>query len=144
MSQPSISAEDYARFAAALKQADKAVARAIRKRIREVAAPIGAHVVAEGSASMPSRGGLAARLASGKPAVSILAKGASINLKKGANYKGLDSGVLRHPVYGNAKKWVAQSVPEGTYTEAFQDLPPDARAKLDLILTDAMKELNLP
>ena len=46
--------------------------------------------------------------------------------------------------YGNAKKWVAQSVPEGTYTEAFQDLPPDARAKLDLILTDAMKELNLP
>jgi len=34
VSQPSISAEDYARFAAALKQADKAVARAIRKRIR--------------------------------------------------------------------------------------------------------------
>ena len=143
MSQPTISAEDYARFAAALKQADKAVARAIRKRIREVAAPIGAHVVAEGSASMPSRGGLAARLASGKPAVSVLAKGASINLKKGANYKGLDAGVLRHPVYGSSK-WVAQSVPEGTYTEAFQDLPPDARAKLDLILTDAMKELNLP
>jgi len=142
MSQPTISAEDYARFAAALKQADKAVARAIRKRIREVAAPIGAHVVAEGSASMPSRGGLAARLASGKPAVSILAKGASINLKKGANYKGLDSGVLRHPVYGNAK-WVAQSVPEGTYTDAFHNLPPEARAELDRIMPDVMKELGL-
>ena len=142
MSQPSISAEDYARFAAALKQADKAVARAIRKRIREVAAPIGAHVVAEGSASMPSRGGLAARLASGKPAVSILAKGASINLKKGANYKGLDSGVLRHPVYGSSK-WVPQSVPEGTYTDAFHNLQPEARAELDRIMPDVMKELGL-
>jgi len=142
VSQPSISAEDYARFAAALKQADKAVARAIRKRIREVAAPIGAHVVAEGSASMPSRGGLAARLASGKPAVSVLAKGASINLKKGANYKGLDSGVLRHPVYGSSK-WVAQSVPEGTYTDAFHNLPPEARAELDRIMPDVMKELGL-
>ena len=142
MSQPSISAEDYARFAAALKQADKAVARAIRKRIREVAAPIGAHVVAEGSASMPSRGGLAARLASGKPAVSVLAKGASINLKKGANYKGLDAGVLRHPVYGSSK-WVAQSVPEGTYTDAFHNLPPEARAELDRIMPDVMKELGL-
>jgi len=142
VSQPSISAEDYARFAAALKQADKAVARAIRKRIREVAAPIGAHVVAEGSASMPSRGGLAARLASGKPAVSVLAKGASINLKKGANYKGLDAGVLRHPVYGSSK-WVAQSVPEGTYTDAFHNLPPEARAELDRIMPDVMKELGL-
>lgn len=130
------------RFAAALKGADKAVARAIRKRIREEATPIGEHVVQEGSADMPSRGGLSERLAAGRPTVSILAKGASINLRKGANYQGLNAGVLRHPVYGRSK-WVAQSVPANTYTEAFEDLPPESRERLSEIITDAMEELGL-
>ena len=138
-----VSTEDYQRFAKALKQADKAMARAIRKRTREAAVPIGEHVVRDGSEVMPERGGLSARLAAGKPAVSVAAKGATINLRKGANYAALNRGILRHPVYGTGR-WVEQRVPEGTYTEAFADLPPEARAKLDLILTDAMKELNLP
>ena len=137
-----VSAEDYARFAAALKGADKAVARSIRKRIRAEATPIGQHVIQEGSADMPSRGGLAARLAAGRPAVSMLAKGASINLRKGGNYQSLNAGVLRHPVYRTGR-WAAQPVPAGTYTTAFEDLPPESRERLSEIITDAMKELGL-
>lgn len=137
-----VSAEDYARFAAALKGADKAVARAIRKRIREESVPIGEHVVREGSADMPSRGGLSERLAAGRPTVSILAKGASIGLRRGGNYATLNRGILRHPVWGT-KKWVAQPVPAETYTAAFEDLPPESRERLSEIITDAMKELGL-
>ena len=137
-----VSAEDYARFAKALRGADKAVARAIRKRIREESAPIGEHVIREGSADMPARGGLSERLAAGRPTVSILAKGASINLRKGGNYASLDRGILRHPVYGRSR-WVAQPVPAETYTAAFEDLSPDARDRLSEIITDAMKELGL-
>ena len=137
-----VNAEDYVRFAAAVKGADKAVARAIRKRVREAAKPIGDHVITKGSDSMPSRGGLQSRLKSVRPTVSILARGASINLRKGANFTSLNAGTLRHPLYGHGP-WQQQGVPSGTYTGAFADLPPGQRAALDLTITDAMKELGL-
>lgn len=137
-----VSAEDYARFSTALRKADKAVSRAIRKRIREESVPIGEHVVREGSVDMPARGGLSERLAAGRPTVSILAKGASISLRRGGNYASLNRGILRHPVYGRGR-WVAQPVPAETYTSAFEDLPPESRERLSEIITDAMKELGL-
>ncbi len=137
-----VKADDYARFAAKLKAADRAVSRAIRKRIREAATPIGREVLATGSESMPSSGGLRARLQGSRPAVSITGLRATINLRKGANFAGLNAGVLRHPVYGRSR-WVAQDVPSDTYTDAFQNLPPGARADLDNVMTDAIKELGL-
>lgn len=138
-----VSAADYQRFAAAVKASDKAVARAIRKRTREAAKPIGEYVVTTGSEQMPQRGGLAALLAAGRPTVSLLAKGASLNLKRPADYRSLDAGVLRHPVFRTGK-WIRQPVPDGAFTDAFGDLPDRVRAPLDQIILDVLKELNLP
>lgn len=137
-----IQAEDYKRFAAALKGADKAVARSIRKRVRDAAGPIGRIVVETGSEGMPARGGLRARLQASRPGVSVTGMAATINLRKGANFVALNAGLLRHRVFGGPR-WVAQDVPSGTYTDAFQNLPPGARADLNNVITDAVKELGL-
>ena len=90
---------------------------------------------------MPSSGGLRARLQSGKPSISLAAKSATLNLKSGANYKGLNAGVLRHPVYGNPKKWAAQSVDSGTYSEAFEREAPAVKVKMQAHLQRAVDEL---
>lgn len=137
-----INADEYKAFAAKLRGADKAIARGIRKQIRAAATPIGREVIETGSEGMPSRGGLRSKLQAASPSVSIMARGATINLRKGANFAALNRGILRHPIYGS-KRWTQQGVPSGTYTGAMQNLPPDARAGLQQVLKQAMKELGL-
>lgn len=138
-----ISADDYKRFAAKLKTADRAVARGIRKRIRDAAGPIGRIIIETGSEGMPSRGGLRARLMASRPQVGMAGSMASINLRKGANFASLNRGVLRHPLFGNRGRWYAQDVPAGAYTAALANLPPGARDNLTRVMVDVMKELDL-
>lgn len=137
-----ISADDYKRFAAALKQADKAVARGIRKRIRAAAGPIGRIIIETGSEGMPSRGGLRARLMAARPAISVTGMAANVNLRKGADFSSLNRGILRHPLFGHGP-WQQQGVPAEAYTAAMANLPPAARADLENVLVDVMKELGL-
>lgn len=137
-----INADEYKAFAAKLRGADKAIARGIRKQIRAAAMPIGREVIQTGSEGMPSSGKLRARLQAASPSVSIMARGATINLRKGANFEALNRGILRHPVFKTGR-WAQQGVPSGTYAGAMQNLPPAARAGLQQVLTQAMKELGL-
>lgn len=140
-----VDVSDYERFAAKLKGAEPAVRRAIRKRLREAGKPLGEHVRDEGSGSMPSRGGLRSRLLGSPIAVALKTSGIDIwvgNRRK-SQIAPLDRGVLRHPVYGNRKKWVAQDVPEGAYSEAWESASPEVRARFEQVLADVMKELDL-
>lgn len=140
-----IDASDYARFAAKLKTADKAVQRAIRKRLRAAAKPIGEHVRDKGSERMPARGGLRDRLLSAPVTTALRGTGADVwvgNRRK-SQFSPIDRrGVLRHPVWGR-KWWVTQGVPAGTYTDAVEQLPPEARAEFEKVFGDIYKELGL-
>lgn len=140
-----VDVSDYKQFAAKLKGADAAVKRAIRKRLREAGKPLGEHVRDEGSEAMPSRGGLRSRLQRSPVAVALLASGVNIwvgNRRK-SQFARLDKGVLRHPVYGRMKTWVGQDVPEGTFSDAWDKVPPDVRDDFERVLVDVMKELDL-
>ena len=139
-----VDVSDYKQFAAKLKGADAKVKRAIRKRLKEAGKPLGEHTRDEGSDAMPSGGGLRDRLLGAPVATAMLASGVNVwvgNRRK-SQFVGLNKGVLRHPVWGRMKTWRSQAVPEGTYSEAWQDVPPDVRAKFDQVLTDVIKELQ--
>lgn len=137
-----ISAEDYKRFAAKMKTADRAVARGVRKRIRAAAGPIGRIIIETGSEGMPARGGLRARLMAARPTISMTGMAASINLRRGADFSSLNRGILRHPLFGHGP-WQQQDVPAEAYTSAMANLPPAASADFENVMVDVMKELGL-
>jgi hypothetical protein len=139
-----IDASDYDRFVAKLKGADKKVANAIRRRLREAAKPISEHVREQGSDPMPSRGGLRDRLRGAKVSTALRQSGVDIWIgnRRKSQISPIDrSGLLRHPVYGKA--WTSQAVPSGSYSDAFQSVPPEARAEFEKVFRDVFKELGL-
>lgn len=124
-------ADDFARFARALKEAgDKDLRKSVGKALREQAKPLGMRVIREGAQAMPRRGGFAAQVAqprvgtrfsgSKDPSVTLL-----LSDKSNHDLKSLDEGDLRHPVFarGGGKKdwrWTSQRVPARKFTEAFE------------------------
>jgi hypothetical protein len=142
-------ASDFGHLAAAARGAEKDVQKAVRKALRETAKPLGASVVRAGSAVMPARGGLRAKLSGGKVGFAAsFGKNPSVMLKLGAKpgvgLATLNRGTLRHPVYGRSK-WVSQRVPVGTYSAAFEKGAPLVRlhvAKaMDEVLNDIAKKV---
>lgn len=113
----------WQKTAALLKQADKKVAAAMRKGLRNAAQPLADKVAQEGAGKMPHKGGLSAYLAANaKPTISLTGKDIMIKLQDkrgGVAIKAMDAGKLRHPVFGLRSTWVLQSVPEKAWTNAF-------------------------
>lgn len=138
-----VDASDYSEFAGRLKQADKAVARNVRKRLRTIAKPLGQVVLEEGSEPMPSRGGLRERLkSSGAVGVSITGSRAALALRaRGVRIDALNQGRLRHPLFGLRGHWFEQSVPANTYTDAFERHKADVVKDLGEAVDESLREL---
>lgn len=139
----SVQAEDFARFAAKLKGADRKVRNASRKALREAAKPLAAEIVPEGVEDYPA--GLAAHVVAtgGKAIVSQTSTGVRVILgrRKGPQIGRMDEGALRHPTYGH-KPWVAQGIPAGTFTAAVEKRLPDMRDAVTTELQGLMEELG--
>ena len=139
----SVQAEDFARFAAKLKGADRKVRNASRKALREAAKPLAAEIVPEGVEGYPA--GLAAHVVAtgGKAIVSQTSTGGRVILgkRKGPQIGRMNSGNLRHPTYGH-KPWVAQDIQAGTFTAALEKRLPDMRDKVAAELQHLMGELG--
>lgn len=138
----SVGMDDYERFRAWAKQADRKIAAGQRKRIRQIGAEMAREVMAEGADGMPASGGLRERLAGGKAAVQMLAAGVRIRLgAKGAGVGRIDStGTVRHPTYGNRKAWASTEVEPGTWTKAFEGRADEVREQLRDELQDIIRE----
>lgn len=141
-----VDSSDYGKFAASVKDADKEVQKAFRKAFREIARPLGQSVVRSGSASMPSRGGLRARLASSKVGVAAsFGRDPKVTLRLGAKpsigLKTLNSGQVRHPVWKTGV-WVSQRVPSGTYDQAFQAAGPLAQRRMAAATEDVLNDIG--
>ncbi len=139
----SVGMDDYERFRAWAKTADRKIAVGARKRIRAIGGDLAREVMAEGAEGMPAGGGLRERLAGGKVATQMLAAGVRIRLgAKGAGVGRIDAtGTVRHPTYGNRKAWAATEVEPGTWTKAFEERADEVRTavreELDSILREA-------
>lgn len=142
MSDLRVDARDYAATAAKLKAAEPKLRRAIQKRLRDAARPIGQAVLISGAKPMPKAGGLAMYLmSSGNATTAISQTGVSLRLSRtGVDLGKINAGLLRHPVYGH-KPWVAQLVPAQTYDDAFETEGRDAAEELGRVFDDIEKEL---
>jgi hypothetical protein len=133
-------ADRGAAFRQAAKALNEAGDKTLRKEVygafRRAVKPLGESVIAVGSAQLPRRGGLAARVAASKvgqsnattgknPAVSM-----SIRSREGYNLKAMDAGILRHPVFaqpGQKRVWAQQSIRALAFTTPFEAGAPAVR-----------------
>lgn len=150
-----IQAEDFKRLGVALKGADRAVARSLRKRIREAGKPLADKVADEGADPMPSSGGLAARLkANAKPRLAL--RNTGLDMVFSSNGRGKpdiaslnNRGRLRRPVWPDPSLprkrwgWVNQGVESNTWSDSFEKGAEDVRPVLEKVLTDVMGDLRL-
>ena len=93
-----------------------------------------------GAGMLPSRGGLAARVAGARYTVDEVrsaggSAGIQLTVAADLDVDALDRGTLRHPVYGNRSRWVTQRVPARWLTDAVEDAARDG-AVLDQLADD--------
>ena len=138
-----VDTSEYKAFAKKLKGADKAVARSLRKRLREAGKPLAQGLVEDGPEGLPSSGGLADWLRQAKGTVSMTQSRLEIKLSRGGSHDlgAINRGRLRHPLYGNRRVWVEQSVEAGTYDKAFDKHAEDALPVIERVLDDIMREI---
>ena len=124
-----VDAAEFERIGAQIKAAGRDLQKVTRKVIGTAAKSAMRDVVKDGSAAMPQRGGLAARLAQSKVAYYPTSDWAGLRVILGTRKRGqlgrINRGLLRHPVFagraGEDRKkwtWVPQTVPSGTYVDA--------------------------
>lgn len=134
--------DDYQRFRAWAAQAERKIAAAQRKRLRQIGNTLVRELLDEGSEGMPSSGGLRDRLASTKAGVQLLSSGVRLRLgAKGAGIGAIDrKGSVRHPTYGNRKAWASTEVEPGTWSKAFGEKADDVRSQMRDELQSVLKE----
>lgn len=121
---------------------DKDLRKELLKAGREIGKPIKAEIAASALATLPRRGGLAAVIARARVRVSTRLSGRNVGVSiigklAGHDVKGIDEGLVRHPVYGRGT-WVAQRITPGYWTKVFDGPAPDiARGKF-LAAVDAV------
>lgn len=107
-----VDASDCARLSAKLKGADRVIKRHVVGAIKASAQDSGETVIKDGSASMPSRGGLRDYLQSGgKVGIRLRSDGAFLTLtnRQGIQLAPLDKGDLRHPVFAGPRMSAASA-----------------------------------
>jgi hypothetical protein len=119
--------EDFLRLAAKLDEGDRKLNNGIRRRLREVAKPLGSEVRDTLAESMPRRGGLSAMI--GRSKVSVSSRVEIRVRSAGHDLEAMDAGMLRHPTFGH-KPWVGQSVPSGSAAKALEAGAPKVRDAL--------------
>lgn len=122
--------DQAAAFRAAAQALNEAADKELRKQVyaafRKASKPLGETVIREGSAKMPHRGGLSARLATAKLSQSNSTTGRNpgitlrIKSREGYELPALDRGRLRHPVFGRRRRWVLQRVPARAFSTPFE------------------------
>src|SRR5579875_2179823 len=108
---------------------DRGNLNALRKSIRASAAPLVSAVKQAASEKLPHGGGLNEQVASQRVGVSIRtgARTAGVRLTTTApDTSQTDQGFVRHPVFGNRKVWVRESIPQaaGWWSQTLADKSP--------------------
>ena len=136
---------DYREFSKQLRQAERGIRLAIRKRVREAGKPLSEAVVREGAERMPSRGGLRDQfLRRGNAKLSQTTTSIRIVLGRRGSYIGsVDrTGRVRHPLFGDREHWYTTRVTASTWRDAFEDHKDEAIDTVSKALVDVVKELT--
>jgi len=114
--------EQLTRLSGVLRGTDRIEQRELQKAMRRLAAPLKKSARQGALQILPYRGGLGERVAAGRfsAQVRLVGKGAGIRIiavdRRGADVNRMDDGSVRHPVYGNRRRWVTQRITPGWFT----------------------------
>jgi hypothetical protein len=137
---------DLRKLSEVYRGAEKDIKKGIRDALKAAGKPLADEVVRAGSAEMPARGGLRARIASSRGTVSgsFTTRGATVSIRIADRLKdslgGLDEGLLRHPVFGHAT-YVAQQIPKGAFTNAFDRGAPETRDRVARSIQQVLEDI---
>lgn len=156
-------AQELQRLARDLKAAgDKDLRRKLYRGFQHIAKPVKAAAQQGALDTLPSSGGLAAKVAAGQYRVSVRSRGsgASLQLRVSAKSGGIrvdhkrkkitagqmdlnamDRGRLRHPVHGNRHVWVNQKVKPGWFTKSTARSARLAHKEALKVITEVAREL---
>lgn len=97
-------------------------------------------------AKLPRRGGLGEIVANAKVTGANRVGGRSVGVRisgksKGHDLEAIDSGVVRHPVFGRPKSWVTQSVTPGWWSQPMEESGDEVRREVLNVLDDVTRRL---
>jgi hypothetical protein len=132
--------EQLTRLAAVLRATPKIEQRELRKSMRRAARPL-LRTARQGALQiLPYRGGLAERVAAGKFTSQVSFSGDRTGIqitaadRRGADVNRMDDGSVRHPVYGNRRRWVTQAIRPGWFSEPLLLDAPKVRDEIEKAL----------
>lgn len=125
----------------------KGLRRALLASMRAAGKPLAEAARESARSVLPKRGGLNEWVADSKFAVRNSLTGSKVGMRivatKGKHdLDDIDKGSLRHPVYGNRKKWVGQSVASGFFTKPLEKTAPEVRAALLVAMNVTAHEIE--
>ena len=124
---------------------DKELKKELRVALKDATAPMKAAIRADALENMPKRGGLNEVIAKSRITTQIRSSGRTpgIRLVNKTHDTRLDSqGRLRHPVFGNRKKWTEQKVRPGWFTKPAAREARHARVQILLAMQRIAKKLE--
>lgn len=141
-------AEELRALGAALKGAEKPVRKATIDALKKAATGDLQDAVRAAADSLPSGGGLAARMAAVKIAPKVRLSGRQAGVRLVGRVRGIraqleviDAGRVRHPLFGDRAYWFAQSVLPGWWSTPITARAPRIREDLAGAVGDAVKTL---
>lgn len=139
-------AEQFLALSKRLKAAgEKELRKELNRGLREAAKPLAKLTKQEALRSLPSRGGLAALVASSPQKVQVRtgASTAGVRIvvgKKGGGARAADEGLIRHPVFGKPV-FVTQPVTPGWFSETADRNAPAIRDEVAAVLEDFTRKV---
>lgn len=140
-------AEKFAQVAKALKKtADKELQKELYSALNRATKPMRTEAKKSAEQRLPKTGGLNKRVARARmstrrragrdPGVRIVATGMD-------QLALMDQGRVRHPVYGNRKRWVNQPIPDakGWFTDPMEEGKPTAQREIVKTLDQIARKL---
>ena len=121
---------------------DKTLRRELLRGLKSGAEPLVKKVADAAREQLPHGGGLNEQVASQKVKVQVRtgARTAGVRMTTTAPDTAMtDSGFVRHPVYGNRKKWVVQEIPAAkgwwskTLADGASDVQPELAAAMERV-----------
>lgn len=130
-------ADDFLRLSKALKHAGRGELRKeLARGMRTAAKPLIKDTRAQALRDLPQSGGLAKQVAKEPQRIQVRtgAKTAGVRLVVGRRRGGAraaNTGIIRHPVFGNRERWVNQPVPSGWFDDPAKARVPSIRRALE-------------
>jgi hypothetical protein len=140
-------AEEFGRLSTRLNAADKTIQREFSTALNRATKPIKAKAKASALSTLPSSGGLAARVAGARLSVRRTTRGKNIGIRIVAGsakqqLAGIDKGSVKHPTFGNRSAWVTQRVNAGWFTRPMLNSASDVRRELLKAMDDVADKLD--